>query len=210
MTDRRQQIFDYIRSGKPNPPMPTVFAPNDPGDGAPGYERVFDFPGSVELQDRAIGAMLDGAPMDIFEWHQATDESALQRNLRSLERWEARQEEKRQTAREAKPPRDIEGDEGDRALGILQWAEDRLASKTEGERDESTRDAIYFLGKFVNDGYLSRAEVSNAVQRASVHNKHYPENKSINQIEYDIDRGLAKAATDGVHVDWDQIDRWGR
>lgn len=139
------------------------------------------------------------------------DESDLEHNLRSLERWESRQEEKRRAAWEAKPRNDSpKGDERDRALGILQWAEDRLSGKTEGERDDKTKDCIYFLGKFVNDGHLTRAEVSDAVLRASMRNKHYPENKSINQIESDVDRGLAVVRTDGVHVDWDQMDRWNR
>ncbi|OFB43307.1 hypothetical protein BA059_03735 [Mycolicibacterium sp. (ex Dasyatis americana)] len=90
-------------------------------------------------------------------------------------------------------------------MGILRWAEDKLAAAVNGERDERTKDVIYFLGKFVNDGHLTPNEVRQAILSASESNGHRGGNKSVQQIERDIDRGLDKAARDGITVEWERL-----
>jgi hypothetical protein len=204
MTDRKRQILNY---NGPVPPMPITQ----------------DFITNIERYHRAIGAILDGAPKDTFEWRpdegvligtpcRYHSNDLLQRNLRALEHWETLQKTKQQAARKAEgraQNQASKGSERERALGILRWAQDRLSRVGEGVRDDATRDAIYHLGAFVNDGYLNETDVEDAIVRASYNNAlaYDHENGGIAKIMKDIPRGLAKAAADGIHVDWDDMDR---
>jgi hypothetical protein len=94
------------------------------------------------------------------------------------------------------------------ALKILARVQDGLSTEPEGVRDERTRDAIYDLGKFVNEGWLSRAEVTDAITAAAYANglDRDRDNGGIQKIEDDIPRGLDKAADDRLTVDWDRFD----
>lgn len=189
----------------------------------PPMPHSVDFIDNIVLHSRATTAMLQGAPKDIFEWqpdmgtsigtpYRYHSDELLKRNLAALQRWESVQEAKQQAAREVssrKKPVDLKGSERDRALGILRWAENRLSQIGEGVRDDATRDTIYYLGAFVNDGYLTENDVEVSIISASYKNglAYDRENGGIAKIRKDIPRGLTKAASDGTHVDFDDMDR---
>lgn len=200
----RQQILNY---DGPVPPMPRMLASN-------GNE---DFIANVAVYHRAIGAVLDGAPRDMFEWqtdHNVsigtpygyhTDE-LLQRNLRALQRWESVLEARRAAPKAAPRPEVAPGTDNkrNRALGVLRKVEAELSALApDTSRDNDTNKEIWALGRFVNDGALAAGDVADMVIRASHANGHYPGNKSMTQIESDIDRALADAARDGILPDWD-------
>lgn len=89
------------------------------------------------------------------------------------------------------------------AVGTLNSVADELAQTTEGCRDDSTRNAIWRLGGFVNDGCLTREEVTQAILDASAANGHAGGNKTVARIVRDIEIGLNKATHT---VNWDEID----
>ena len=91
------------------------------------------------------------------------------------------------------------------ALEALAGRADDLARLGEGSRDDDIRDGIYYLGTFVNDGHLSRDEIHQPVLNCASANGHDRDNKSVEQIIRDINRGLDKAADDAVLPDWDKI-----
>lgn len=98
------------------------------------------------------------------------------------------------------------GDKRRRALGVLKWAENKWAATPVGQRDEAIKDAIYFLGAFVNEDWLTHDEVLDTILAISEATKHLGGNKSQYQIERDVDRGLEVAARDGITVDWEGFD----
>lgn len=188
------------------PPMPPVLAEN-------GNE---DFIGNIVLHRRAAAAMAGGAPKDMFQWqpdmgttigtpYRYHSEELLQRNLAALQRWESVQESRRAVI--SGPPSQIQhtGDnKRNRALGVLRKVETELSALApDTSRDNDTNREIWALGRFVNDGALSAGDVHDMIVRSSYANRHYPGNKSMEQIERDITRALADAARDGILPDWD-------
>lgn len=138
-------------------------------------------------------------PDGVLPWQVPHPDDLLELKRRHAER-EALRMMKRATGCE-----ESAGEKRRRSVGILRWAEDKLAAAVNGERDERTKDVIYFLGKFVNDGHLTPNEVRQAILSASESNGHRGGNKSVQQIERDIDRGLDKAARDGITVEWERL-----
>jgi AAA domain/Bifunctional DNA primase/polymerase, N-terminal len=91
------------------------------------------------------------------------------------------------------------------ALKILDRAENKLAAER-AARDTATGRAIKDLAKFHNEGWLSEAEIHDAVVRAAYANDLDKDvkNGGIEKIKGDVPRCLA--ANRGLSVDWDRFD----
>jgi hypothetical protein len=97
-----------------------------------------------------------------------------------------------------------------RALRLLQWRcfgprrnKPALADVKEGERDDETLYARRYLAPLVNEGWLSRAELADAIVEASHRNGHIPDNKTVAQVERQIDGDIAKYTEP---FDWERLD----
>ncbi|MDN4519605.1 helicase RepA family protein [Mycolicibacterium austroafricanum] len=168
-----------------------------------------DFLDDADQDARARQALSLGAPLYMFDWTPAVTDEVRQHNLDALTRWEAEldstREAKRQSRIDGEPSRD---QKRHIALRCLEYAQRKLSEKPEGERDDATRDAIYELGKFVNEDYLSAAEVAQAIEDAAKVNGLADDrtNGGLAKVRKDVPRGLAKAKRDGVAVDWTRFD----
>jgi hypothetical protein len=92
------------------------------------------------------------------------------------------------------------------AVKCLDKAADRYAALPEGVRDEGTGKALLDMGKFVNEGCLSRDEVYRAIVAAAYVNglDRDVANRGIAKVQKDVDRVLDREH--GLTVDWDQFD----
>ncbi|WP_156747277.1 AAA family ATPase, partial [Mycobacterium sp. E2462] len=161
-----------------------------------------DFIDYLRRSDATAQAIASGVK---FEFTPDTPE-VRRRNARRLANWQDIRTplpRSRSRRRAAAYPLDKKKRVG---LRVLDRVETALAGIPEGARDDKTRDAIYDLGKFVNEGVLDPADVETAVISASRKTGHIPQNKTERQVKADIQRGLKKAASDGLHVDWDRFD----
>lgn len=187
------------RRGQPTPPLPNVC--NESGE--------VDLLDSADLDARARQALSLGAPLDIFDWTPVVTDEVRQSNLDALLKWEAnleRKREARQHNRNGYTP--DENRKRHIALTILANVERKLSEAAEGERDTATCNAIYDLGKFVNEDCLSQAEVSQAIERAAKSNGLAEDrsNGGLTKIKRDVPRRLTKAHRDGTTVDWTRFD----
>ena len=93
-----------------------------------------------------------------------------------------------------------------RALGLLDWrcftGTRALAALPEGLRDHETNAALRYLAPLVNEGCLTREELTDAIIDGSQRNGHIPNNKHRRQVEADIDRAISKFAKP---FDWDRL-----
>lgn len=115
--------------------------------------------------------------------------------------------------RRAKPSRAVSASQRERrALGLLYWwcfngnpkGMPALAHRLpETGRDELVKDLLRALAPLVNEGVLSRNSLRDAVVKASQQCGHVPGNKSLTQLDRDIDRALAKFTEP---FDWDRLD----
>jgi hypothetical protein len=114
-------------------------------------------------------------------------------SLDELLEWEAAQRSSR-----GNPSAD---DRRKRALGLLHsWCFVRRSRgrapladiPPDTERDEATKDALRYRAPLVNDGSLSRDDLACNIIDASESNGHIPGNKSLAQVEADIDRAISK------------------
>lgn len=116
-------------------------------------------------------------------------------------------------ARDAKwanrPRREVDADTTrKRALGLVDWwcftGDPRkgapLARMLPGGRDELAKDLLRALAPLVNDGTLSRSELADAVIEASQRCGHIPGNKTVAEVERDVDRAIGKFTEP---FDWD-------
>jgi hypothetical protein len=183
---RRQRIHDYRRSGKPIPPTT--------GE---------DWISGILLEERVIEALINGAPVDLFDWTTAPTPEGMEA---ILDRW--RKPKPRNTTKiTGRADKDRKRHIAHQILGTV---ETQLSDADDGTRDESTRDAIWDLSKFVNDPSecLSEREVSDAIVRAAHKNGLDTDhgNGGITKIERDVPRGVDKSRQLGVTVDWDRFD----
>lgn len=160
-----------------------------------------DFVDNILLGDRVAQALAAGAPRSLFD---TVDPPTAEGWHATLDRWEASQR--------PKPKRRKRGRLSDDkrrhiALKCLDRVDDKL-SRERATRDVATRDAIYELGKFVNEGFLTRDEVLQTIIRASQVNGLDKDkaNGGLRKIKANVPRGLDKAASDGLTVDWDRFD----
>jgi hypothetical protein len=149
--------------------------------------------GTVDEYVRLLG-QFERAPATQISFYRFLPTMAQRRaNADVLTRWAAAQ----------RKPKSSDGDRRKRALGLLDWRiytgngigyyrAPALAKVQEGERDVQTRDAMRYLAPLVNEGYLSRAELHNAIIEASEINKHIPLNKSRSVVERQIDDAITK------------------
>jgi hypothetical protein len=118
-------------------------------------------------------------------------------NGKRLMKWEASQ----------RKPRSGDDDRRKRALGLLDWRCRALAEVGEGSRDDQTNAALRYLSPLVNEGWLTRADLADAIIDASHRNGHIPGNKSCRAVEYDIDRALTKFSEP---FGWERLDNDAR
>lgn len=94
-----------------------------------------------------------------------------------------------------------------RAVGLLDWrcftGKSPLATQPKGGRDDETNKALRYLAPLVNEGSLTRDELTRAVIDASRRNGHIPNNKHPRQVESDIDRAISKFTEP---FNWDRLD----
>jgi hypothetical protein len=137
--------------------------------------------------------MVDEAVKDRVDFEYSPDTPEVEeRNAKLLTQWMKERRTRRRNSFHTEPNSDRKRKS---ALDILRKRCDDLARLLPNTtRDVDTRDAIWYLAGLVNDGALSREQVHDAIIDASHANRHYPDNKSIDQIERDIERGLDKAA----------------
>jgi hypothetical protein len=157
------------------------------------------FPDAVFYLHRIEHAIDHGAPESVRETPAA------------LEHWEAEQARQRDTerAKRAKVNGQPSADKTRHiALRCLARAEEKLSTTADGTRDTATCHTIYELGKFVNAGALGRDDVHDAIIRSAYANglDKDRENGGIAKIQDDVDRGLDKAARDGITVEWTRFD----
>ncbi len=132
------------------------------------------------------------------------DESVLAaENIATFSAWRAKRDATRLAALDRAPS----GDQAvNRARGLLRWRMDMLAHTPRGARDNELTAAIYFCGKFVNDGLLTEQEIVEAVIDAEAVNGHAADdNMTPDKLTHTVRRGLNKAAREGIHVDWSQF-----
>jgi hypothetical protein len=107
-------------------------------------------------------------------------------NADALTRWVAAQ----------RRPRPGDDDRRKRALGLLNWriytGRNALAKTPQGGRDDETNSALRYLAPLVNENWLTRDELADAIIDASHRTGHIPSNKSTQQVERDIERAVSK------------------
>lgn len=181
------------------PPLPNVV--NQHGE--------VDFLDSCDLDREARVALSQGMPEESFDWAKPPTDAGRARNLATLRDWQNQTERKRHNKRRNRSDSSPSDErKHDIAQKILQRVESELSAVPVGQRDERTRDAIYDLGKFVNEGYLSEAEVTDAIVRAARVNGLAEDrgNGGLTKVKRDVPRGLTKAESDRLAVDWTRFD----
>jgi hypothetical protein len=140
---RTNQIAHYRRNG-PVPRTPNAFTDNN----------VQDFIGSIQLQNRIIELILDGALANISDWADPPTPESLRHNADSPHVMQAIQPPT------PKPgPRNKTNDPPimgatEYGLGALQREYDILASTPEGGRNDQANTSAFNLGQLIASGDL--------------------------------------------------------
>ncbi|ORA21351.1 AAA family ATPase [Mycobacterium aquaticum] len=155
-----------------------------------------DFIEAVLYQDRINKAVADGAPLRDLTGMELHD---------ALTRWEA--DHRKPTPKRRNGSKYGKDRKRHIALKILDRVERQLSS-TATCRDDASNTAIYDLGKFVNEGCLSRDEVADSIIRAAYSNGLDKDrrNGGIRKIRNNVPRVLDDAQRNGETVDWTRFD----
>jgi hypothetical protein len=164
-SERRRELLDVSHTARLLPPLDE-------------YNSINEYVRALELFKTARGRV---------GFYRFNPTMAQRRaNADALTRWVAAQ----------RRPRPGDDDRRKRALGLLNWriytGRNALTKTPQGGRDDETNSALRYLAPLVNENWLTRDELADAIIDASHRTGHIPSNKSTQQVERDIERAVSK------------------